>query len=213
MPISNTAVSFEVDGDRVDGVIGQPSPGEVPYPAVVVCHPHPLFGGDMNSSVVVAICRALAEREIASLRFNFRQPREVDGLNDSSARDVAVGLQLLDGWEMVNSVRMGVAGYSFGGAAIARASTDLVPARALAFVSPPVAAVENSTLGNDARPRYFVVGGRDKLVDPEALSEVVAGMKSQATFETLDGADHMLVGYEGAIGDRVADFMVGVLLA
>ena len=71
MPISNTAVSFEVDGDQVDGVIGQPSPGEVPYPAVVVCHPHPLFGGDMNSSVVVAICRALAEREIASLRIQF----------------------------------------------------------------------------------------------------------------------------------------------
>ncbi|MDP6823531.1 MAG: hypothetical protein QF554_09590 [Dehalococcoidia bacterium] len=212
MPMSQSAVSYEVDGDQVDGVIGQPSPGEAPYPGVVVCHPHPLFGGDMNSSVVVAICDALAERGIASLRFNFRQSGDGETLNETSARDVEVGLQLLDGWEMVNSVRMGVAGYSFGAAAMARASAVLKPAKALAFVAPPVAAIGKSTLSDDNRPQYFVVGGRDRLVDPEELSDVVAGMKSLPTFETLDGADHMLGGYERAVGERVADFMAENLL-
>ena len=213
MSMNEMAVSYEVDGDQVNGIIVQPSPGEAPYPGVVVCHPHPLFGGDMNSSVVVAICSALSDRGIASLRFNFRQSGDGEILNETSVRDVEMGLQLFDGWEMINSVRMGVAGYSFGAAAMARASTNLTTARALAFVSPPVATVKKSSLGDDARPRYFIVGGRDRLVDPEALSEVVSGMKSQATFETLDGADHMLGGYEREIGKRVADFMAAILLS
>jgi alpha/beta superfamily hydrolase len=213
VPMSQAAVSYEVDGDQVEAVIVQPSPGEAPFPGVVVCHPHPLFDGDMNSSVVMAICAALAERGIASLRFNFRQSTDGETLNETSARDVEVALKLLDGWEMVNSVRLGVAGYSFGAAAIARASESLGSARALAFVSPPVAAVKKSALGDDARPRYFVVGGRDRLVNPEDLADVVADMKSHATFETLDGADHMLGGYEKTIGERVADFLANELLA
>jgi alpha/beta superfamily hydrolase len=167
----------------------------------------------MNSSVVVAICSALSDRGIASLRFNFRQSGDGEILNETSVRDVEMGLQLFDGWEMVNSVRLGVAGYSFGAAAMARASTSLTSARALAFVSPPVTTVKKSSLGDDSRPRYFVVGGRDRLVNPEALSEVVSSMKFQATFETLDGADHMLGGYERDIGERVAEFMAGILLS
>jgi len=213
VPLNEVAVSYEVDGDQVNGIIVQPSPGEAPFPGVVVCIPQPLFGGDMNSSAVNANCSELSDRGIASLRFNFRQSGEGEKLNESSARDVEMGLQLFDGWEMINSVRMGVAGYSFGAAAMARASTNLTTARALAFVSPPVATVKKSSLGDDARPRYFIVGGRDRLVDPEALSEVVSGMKSQATFETLDGADHMLGGYEREIGKRVADFMADILLS
>ena len=213
MPINEALVSYEVDGEQINGIIVQPSPGEAPYPGVVVCHPHPLFGGDMNSSVVIAICSALSDRGIASLRFNFRQSAEGEKLNETSVRDVETGLQMFDGWEMVNSVRLGVVGYSFGAAAIARASTSLTSARALAFVSPPVAAIKKSSLGDDTRPRYFVVGGRDRLVDPEALSEVVSSMKSQANFETLDGADHMLGGYERQIGERVGDFMAGILLS
>lgn len=213
MPMNQGSVSYEVDGDQVNGVIVQPSPGEAPYPAVVVCHPHPLFGGDMNSSVVVAICAGLAERGIASLRFNFRQTGDGETLNLSASRDVEIGLQLLDGWELANSARLGVAGYSFGAAAIARASDHLESAKALALVAPPVAAVRKSSLGADTRPQYFVVGGRDRLVDPEALSEVVSGMETPATFETLDGADHMLGGYEQSVGERVAEFMAGNLLA
>ena len=43
--------------------------------AVVLCHPHPLYGGTMHSAVVLAIAKVLAEKggsKVAHVRFNYR---------------------------------------------------------------------------------------------------------------------------------------------
>src|SRR5437763_17218360 len=39
---------------------------------VVVSHPHPLYGGDMDNPVVARIVEGCAARGLATLRFNFR---------------------------------------------------------------------------------------------------------------------------------------------
>ena len=46
--------------------------GEGPFPAAVVCHPHPLYGGSMDNNVVAAISAGLRARGLAALLFNFR---------------------------------------------------------------------------------------------------------------------------------------------
>src|SRR5439155_6286736 len=43
-----------------------------PHGGVVVCHPHPLYGGDMENPVVVRIAEACGALGLATLRFNFR---------------------------------------------------------------------------------------------------------------------------------------------
>ena len=39
---------------------------------VVICHPHPLYGGTMDSRVVYRAAKAAVEADFAALRFNFR---------------------------------------------------------------------------------------------------------------------------------------------
>ncbi len=46
--------------------------GKGPFPVVIVCHPHPLHGGNKSHPVIKGICSELASRSIAALRFNFR---------------------------------------------------------------------------------------------------------------------------------------------
>ena len=43
-----------------------------PHGGVVVCHPHPLYGGDMENPVVVRIDEVCGALGLATLRFNFR---------------------------------------------------------------------------------------------------------------------------------------------
>ena len=41
-------------------------------PGVVICHPHPQFGGSMDNNVVWALCDAFVERGYVAVAFNFR---------------------------------------------------------------------------------------------------------------------------------------------
>src|ERR1017187_2057609 len=65
----------------IEGLAGEPSlEARVFAPknakrAVVLCHPHPQYGGTMHSAVPLAIAKVLGElggEEVATLRFNYR---------------------------------------------------------------------------------------------------------------------------------------------
>ena len=45
---------------------------DTPSAGVVICHPHPLYGGDMDNPVVVRVQEVCAGLGLATLRFNFR---------------------------------------------------------------------------------------------------------------------------------------------
>src|SRR5262249_14596077 len=48
------------------------TPAQPPTIGAVVCHPHPLYGGEMHNNVVSALVAAFQQQGIATLRFNFR---------------------------------------------------------------------------------------------------------------------------------------------
>ena len=154
----------------MDGVLSTPLDARPPFPGAVVCHGHPLFGGSMDSLLTYAICEALAENGIATLRFNFRpfgQGATEEG--GTACQDVAAGLNLLRNWHDVRRNRYGMVGYSAGAAAILRGLGQLKRARALSFISPPLSALETTGIGRDKRPRQFVIGAADRIVDPAKL--------------------------------------------
>ena len=64
-------VSFRSGQLLLEGAESTPV-GTGPFPAVLVCHPHPSLGGSMDNNMVRSICEALFERSIMTLRFNFR---------------------------------------------------------------------------------------------------------------------------------------------
>jgi len=93
-------------------------------PGVVVCHPHPAFGGRMDTPLVVALDDALAEAGLSTVRFNFR------GVGASGGRgtggrdepgDVRAACAWLRAWaDDFPSVRLDVlagAGHFFAGPA------------------------------------------------------------------------------------------------
>ena len=61
-------IFFESDGLQLEGLLDA-QPGEK---AVVITHPHPLYGGEMHNDVVGAISAAYIKAFHTTLRFNFR---------------------------------------------------------------------------------------------------------------------------------------------
>src|SRR3989304_3857457 len=81
MSVVTEAVRFASGELTLVGVLPRPDASnlerrasnfELRRPGVAVCHPHPLYGGDMENNVVVSLCGALADAGVAALRFNFR---------------------------------------------------------------------------------------------------------------------------------------------
>ena len=109
---------------RLRGEITLPD-GEGPLPAVVICHPHPLHGGDMDNNVVMGVNDALLRRGIATLRFNFRGAGGSEGVHDNGVGEVddaLAALRLLATSDGVDASRLGLAGYSFGAGVALRAA-------------------------------------------------------------------------------------------
>jgi alpha/beta superfamily hydrolase len=183
-----------------------------PFPGVVVCHPHPQYGGEMNNNVVVPICLALAQASIASLRFNFRgvgasEGKFADGIGERE--DVVAAISYLSTLEAVDKDRIGLCGYSFGGAV----SLEVAPAdervKALALISPEISTYV--PLKQYTKPKLIVCGGADQFVSIISLQRLAEELPPPNDFELVSGADHFWGGYEDKVAARVTAFFVNML--
>lgn len=61
-----------------------------------LCHPHPLYGGNLNNKVVHTLARAFNECGIAALRFNYRGVGGSTGAYDAGVGETHDALAVLD---------------------------------------------------------------------------------------------------------------------
>ena len=205
-----TAIVFRSKRVTLEGVIAMPKELPQPYPAIVMCHPHPLLGGNMDNSVVASVCRAASEAGFASFRFNFRgvEGSEGDFANgESTHEDIKAALNIMRRWQGVDRKRIALCGYSFGAGAILRGLRHLKTARVLALIAPPLSTVAESRIVKDKRPKLFVVGKDDRLVSSVRLQRALDGVREPVQFREIADGDHSLNGREWEVADEVVEFV------
>ncbi len=203
--------TFASDELTLEGALHLPASS--PSPAVAVCHPHPLYGGDMHNPVVVALCRAAAAQGIATLRFNFRgvggsQGSFGDGIGERA--DAEAALAHLRKLPDVDAGRMGIVGYSFGAAAALIAADESL--RAVVAVSTPTIASGLSEISIRC-PVFLVVGEQDQVAPPSRLASLGQAVGAQAELVVVPGADHFWFGAEDRLAKLVSDFLTRTLTA
>ena len=182
-------------------------PQAVPHPAVVVCHPHPLFGGDMHNSVVAAVCQALVKADIAALRFNFRGVGRTLGRFDDGVgerADAIAALAYLRQREGVDPAKVGIVGYSFGAAVALVAADERVAA--LAAISPPNFGRGIPPLAIRC-PTLLITGDCDDVAPPGQLTTLAEMIGPQCQVALVPGADHFWWGHEEKLAQVVARFL------
>lgn len=154
--------------------------------AVVVLHPHPRFGGDMDNHVVTALCEEWAAAGASTLRFNFRGVGNSEGAFDGAGGEQddarAAIREVRRRWPKAGVV---LAGYSFGAGIAASVATES-GLRALILVSPPVALTPLAPL--PAGLETLIVTGADDPVAPASALSGLAG--PQCRLAVVPGAGH-----------------------
>ena len=203
-----SAVSFLTKGMTLEGIIALPD-GEGPFPGVVMCHPHPLNGGNMDNNVVVAVTFGLADAGIASLRFNFRGVGNSTGEHakgEKEHEETLAAMDFLGALPDVDDSRIGLGGYSFSTRVICAHKQLYKKPRAIALVAPSLEAITDSPLQSDKTPRLIITGDRDRLANSDGVAEQLARFNPPADYHVVAGADHFWVGQEREMAGKVVGF-------
>jgi hypothetical protein len=169
--------------------------------AALVCHPHPLGGGNLHNKVVYHAMKVLNDAAWGLgwpvLRFNFRGTGLSEGAYDGEAEtcDVLAGMDWL---EREFRLPLIVAGFSFGAAMALRAcclpGTTHRDVRALIALGLPTTAqgpaYQYSFLQNLTTPKLFLSGDRDQFAPADQLTQVADSAAEPKRLILIPGADH-----------------------
>lgn len=156
-------------------------------------------GAGMRHPFMEAIAQALAERQIATFRWEFGYVRERRGRPDPPAVAVAeVRAAVAAAAKAAPGLPLLAGGKSYGGrmTSTAQAEEPLPGVRGLVFLGWPL---HPPKLPSDTRaahlpqvtiPMLFLQGDRDDLADLTLLRPVLKKMGKVATLHVVDGADH-----------------------
>ena len=206
--IEGRAVRIESAGPALEGLLHLPAAAP-PFPGIVVCHPHPQFGGEMHNNVVGALVRAALGAGLATLRFNFRGVGDSEGLYDGGKGeqdDARAALDFLRAQPEVDVSRIALAGYSFGATVAINVASGRDDLAALVAVSSPTQRGKEVTLRLKC-PSLFVTGDRDQYVDAALLEEYGPQLGDDVTVEVLEGVDHFWWGSDGRLIELVGGFL------
>ena len=206
-------VSFPSGELFLEGVLAIPE-GAGPFPAVIVCHPHPLYGGSMDNNVVYSLSEALTQASLASFKFNFRgvggsQGEFGQGIGEQE--DVEAAISFINTVKKVDSKRIGLAGYSAGAGFALPVGLNDVRIKALAAVSPPLNMFDFDFLKDCPKPKLFISGSRDNFTPADQFLEFCQNLPAPKEYESIEGADHFWWGYESRLAAKVTAFFTKVL--
>jgi alpha/beta superfamily hydrolase len=206
-------VSFPSGKLILEGILAIPE-GAKPFPAVIVCHPHPLHGGSMDNNVVYSLCETLTQTSLASFKFNFRGvggSQGEFGRGIGEQEDVAAAISFISTVNEVNSERIGLAGYSAGAGFALPVGFQDNRITALAAVSPPFSMFDFYFLKSCLKPKLLISGSRDNFIPTDQFLEFCQNLLEPKECETIEGADHFWWGYESRLAAKVTAFFTRVL--
>ena len=174
---------------------------------MVLCHPHPQFGGTMRSIVISALFGALPAVGVTCLRFNFRGVEGSEGFYDEGRgeRLDAVGAVAALADRLASATPLVLVGWSFGGDI---ALSTVEPRLAAWFaIAPPLHLVEEQPpVAADERPKLLALAAHDEVRPPAEVEALVRPWRSTEVV-VVDGASHFFVGRTDRLAELAQRFV------
>ncbi len=188
------ALTITIDETRnVSGLFDTPRGARACY---VVAHG---AGAGMFHPFMAAVANGLAERGIATLRYQFPYMEKGSKRPDAPAlAQATVRAAVAEASRLAPGLALVAGGKSFGGrmTSQAQALSPLPGVRGLAFLGFPLHAAGRPSAERGAHlsevriPMLFLQGTRDALADATLMRKLVQGLGARATLVLIQDADH-----------------------
>ena len=203
-------IQFNSGETKLEGIICMPV-GPATFPPVILCHSHPVFGGNMSEPVMYETALALHDEGIASLRFNFRGTGSSEGIFDrgiQEQQDLNSAINLMLDWPKIQGDRMGLMGISFGAGVVMDSLVKSQGIKAIAVATPVVNAIKRGGLDQYHGTKLVITAGGDRISPYREVTEAIQSLAIQPS-STLhfDNADHRFTNYEKQLAASVSTFM------
>lgn len=179
---------------------------------VVICHPHPMGGGNMEVPLLQVMSSHICRGGYFVLRFNFGGVGESGGFFTGGSEepyDLYSAIELLNGMEAVDASTTAVIGWSFGAQVLLSSCSMELDVSCAIAIAPPLVMSNMEKLAEQltlSRTKIIIlVGDRDHfspLKELEMLKKLVPEGKIRR-IEVIHGADHFLFGREEEVADLV----------
>ena len=176
---------------RLEALLEEPdAPGRIRQ-AVVVCHPHPQFGGTMHNKVVYRMARAARGDSASVLRFNYRGVGGSSGTYDAGRGeqdDLRAAMRYLQ--ERHPGIPLVVGGFSFGSRVSLRVCCSDPSVDRVIAVGTPVDRGDFGFLSHCSCPKHFIHSSTDEFGSRENLLQVFELAAHPKRLNWVQAADH-----------------------
>ena len=179
-------------------------------PCVILCHPHPRYGGNMFDTLINHISIYLLDSGIATLRFNQR------GVGMSSGETGDGPEELKDTQSVVNMTtinpkidgsRLGIVGYSFGAWMALESSLRSNSIKSLVSIACPQNKFAQYGTVQITQPKLLILGDRDHDFTIGQFRFLSNRMSEPKRTEVITGADHFFRSHTELVAELAGEFL------
>jgi len=177
---------------------------------VILCHPHPQYGGDMDHPVITMAAEAASQEGFSTLRFNFRGVGESEGSYGEGIGergDVKAVADYLDSRLKNNHAPLILLGYSFGAWAGFPIAIEDERFRGMVAVAPPLEIYNFEFLKGCRKRKLFIAGNRDFFCPVSVLEAWYQGLEEPKSLTIIPGADHFLLFHTQFLNQPLREFL------
>jgi len=163
---------------------------------VILCHPHPQYGGDMDNPVITTCAEVASQEGLSTLRFNFRGVGESQGSYGegiAEKEDVRAVADYLHSRLKGDDLPLILVGYSFGawvGFPIAADDERFV---GMVAVAPPLGIYDFGFLKGCKKKKLFIAGDKDLFCPLALLEKWYQQLDEPKSLAVIPNADHFLL--------------------
>jgi alpha/beta superfamily hydrolase len=205
-----TEVEVQIPGPET--LVGRLGIREGAPAAMLLSHPHPLYGGSLENKIVVLAARLMHQLGFNWLRYNFRGVGGSTGKfggKEEEVADLRAALAYLR--QASPGVPVGLLGYSFGSFAGSWALLEEPDIKAYVGVAPPVSHFDMSALERSDVPKLLILGTNDVFASIPDF-ERFTGRLSNVESVIIPDSDHYFMGAGRKWLDPIGPFLQTHLL-